>query len=313
MSSTVSPATKDRRVPNRGEHRALLGAIVPALVARVVRDERHYRDGTLTWQDAPTSSNALKSRKRYIKRLRRFSLQSPEARRLAKVLASCGRHHRCMSGACPECARAFQRWFVAEVTGLPLSKSEQLTSISIAFPKHRVPQDQLTALDTASIKRALYETIKDVGRLAWMAGGIDLSLNDDTLKGGGVFWQPQFYGFAAVTNPAAFAKVLRHNFTSSKAVPRPVQIKECDGSAEAISYALKPLFVRRIAYRTEVDPPGDRRKCWTTRKVSLRPKEHVRAMLWMHKVGLAGRLFLHRVRMTRTGDSVGLVQIRKLE
>ena len=36
-------------------------------------------------------------------------------------------------------------------------------------------------------------------------------------------------------------------------------------------------------------------------------------MLWMHKVGLGGRLFLHRVRMTRTGDSVGLVQIKKLE
>ena len=92
-----------------------------------------------------------------------------------------------MSGACPECGRAIQRWFVAQVTKLPLSKSEQLTSISIAFPKHRVPEARLTALDTASIKRALYETVKDVDGLAWMAGGIDLSLNDDTLKDGGVF------------------------------------------------------------------------------------------------------------------------------
>ena len=117
-----------------------------------------------------------------------------------------------MSGACPECGRAIQRWFVAQVTKLPLSKSEQLTSISIAFPKHRVPEAQLTALDTASIKRALYETVKDVDGLAWMAGGIDLSLNDDTLKDGGVFWQPQFYGFAAVTKPKALSKALRDRF-----------------------------------------------------------------------------------------------------
>ena len=40
-----------------------------------------------------------------------------------------------------------------------------------------------------------------------------------------------------------------------------------------------------------------------------------RAMLWMHKIGFSGRLFLRGVRMTRTGNGVGLVQIKmkKLE
>jgi hypothetical protein len=303
--SALSPA-------NRAEPRADLQAA--PLIARVLRNEGYYGDGSPTWPGAPTSQDAQDSRKRYIKRLRRFSSEFPEAKELAKLLVRCKRRRRCMSGACPECGRAFQRFFVIEVKKLTKGESEQeLASISIAFPKYRVPESRLNALDATSIKRSLSETIKDFDGLAWMAGGIDLSLNDDTLKGGGVFWQPQFYGFAAVTDPQALAQVLRNRFAASNAVPRPVQIKKCDGSAEAISYAFKTDFVRRIAYRAEIGPPGDRRWCWNTRKVSLRPREHVPAMLWMHKVGLRGRLFLHKVRMTRTGSRVALVQIKKLE
>ena len=95
----------------------------------------------------------------------------------------------------------------------------------------------------------------------------------------------------------------------------PVQIKSCDGSKKAISYAYKTDFVRRISYRAEIGSPEHRRKCWHTRKVSLRPTEHVQAMLWMHQIGLAGRLFLKGLRMTRIGNGVGLVQLKmkKLE
>jgi hypothetical protein len=109
------------------------------------------------------------------------------------------------------------------------------------------------------------------------------------------------------------SNLLRSTYSPTKTAPRPVQIKQCDGSTKVISYALKTDFVRRIAYRTEIGPPERRRRCWHTRKVSFRASEHVQAMLWMHKIGLVGRLFLRGVRMTRTGNSVGLVQIKKLE
>jgi hypothetical protein len=219
-----------------------------------------------------------------------------------------------MSGACPECGRAFQRWFVAQVTDLASNESSLgLIAVSIAFTKHRTAEDKLDTLNTTRMKRSLSESLKNTDGLSWMVGGIDISLNDDTQKNGDIAWQPQFYGFADVTSREALSKVLRDTYGPTKKAPRPVQIKECDGSTKAISYAFKTDFVRRIAYRTEVGPPEKRRKCWNTRKVSLRPAEHVRAMLWMHQVGLAGRLYLRGVRMTRTGDSVGLVRIKKLE
>ena len=249
----------------------------------------------------------------YVKRLRRFARQFPEAKKLANVLARCKRRRRCMSGACPECGRAFQRWFVSQVGELAGNANpNHLNSISIVFLNHRTAEDQLTGLDTGGMKRSMSETIKNADDLAWIAGGIDLSLNDDVQKKQGIAWQPQLYAIAEA-DVSGLSKVLRERFSPTQSARRPVQIKACDGSETAVSYAFKTDFVRRIAYRTEVGPPENRRKCWRTRKVSLRAGEHVQAMLWMHKIGLAGRLFLRGVRMTRTGSDVGLVQMKKLE
>jgi hypothetical protein len=286
---------------------------VSPLIARALRDEIYYGDGPPTWPKARSSKNAKRIRKRYAKRLRRFARQFSEAKALAKLLARCKPGQRCMSGACQECGRAFQRYFVSELKTLAdNTDGEDLHSVSIIFQKSRTPDDHLGDFDTIGMKRSMSETIKHTDDLAWMAGGIDLSLNDGTQKNEGIAWRPQLYAIAE-TDASSLSKTLRARFSSTKTTRRPVQIKECDGTEAAISYAFKTDFVRRIAYQKEVGPPDRRRKCWHTRKVSLRAGEHVQAMLWMHKIGLAGRLFLRGVRTTRTGNSVGLVKIKKLE
>ena len=188
-------------------------AQVRPLIGRVLADEFWFGNKPPGWPGAPTAADAKKARKRYIKRLRRFTPDFPEAKKLAKILGRCKKRRRCMSGACPECGRAFQRFFVSEVSKLATSTSEQeLASISIAFPKHRTPEDQLNALETASMKRSISETIKNTDGLAWMVGGIDLSLNDDTQKKLDIGWQPQLYGFADVANLEALSKVLRDTY-----------------------------------------------------------------------------------------------------
>jgi hypothetical protein len=81
------------------------------------------------------------------KRLKRASPQFPDAKALADTLAECKPGRRCMSGACPECARAFQRFFVAEVSNLAGNLNQDtLTSVSVIFQEHRKPEDQLQAL-----------------------------------------------------------------------------------------------------------------------------------------------------------------------
>ena len=108
--------------------------LVPPLIARVLADEQYYGDGAPTWPGAPSFRKAKRTRKRYIKRLKRFSSQFPEAAELAQILARCKRRRRCMSGACPECGRAFQRWFVAEVKNLASNDSPELSRRQHCLP-----------------------------------------------------------------------------------------------------------------------------------------------------------------------------------
>ena len=91
---------------------------IPSLAARVLSDEAHFGDGPPTWPNAPTSTDAKKDRLRAIKQLRRFATKSNAAGLLADDLAECEPGNRCMSGACPECGRAFRRWFVSEAQKL---------------------------------------------------------------------------------------------------------------------------------------------------------------------------------------------------
>ena len=211
-----------------------------------------------------------------------------------------------MSGACPECGRAFQRWFVGQVTKLAEANSTPLSAVSIAIAENRTPEDRLHTLHTTAMKRALSYVLNKAPGISWVAGGIDLSLNDDTQKGSDIGWLPQFYGFVATSDIKTLSDLLRKRYPKTKQAPRPVQVKACDGSTEALSYGFKSEFVRRVAYR-------DQQGRWNTRKISLPPKHHVQAMLWMHKIGLSGRLFLKNVRMTRIGHHVELLKIRKLE
>ena len=304
--SAVSPGTH-----NRASFEAKSG--VSPLIAMVLGDEQYFRDGQPAWPKAPTSKEAHETRSRYIKRLLRFSSQFPDARKLAGILASCDRRQRCMSGACPECLRAFQRWFVFQVLKLTSGGgSADLRCVSVVLQNYRTADDKLDELNPVSVKRSISATINK-SNVTWVVGGIDLSLNDDTQKNQEIAWQPQLYAIAQVTDLDILSTALSDKYKSTKIVRRPVQAKKCDGTARAISYAFKTQFVRRVAYRTKVGPPGNRRKCWHTRKVFLCPSEHVHALLWMHSVGFSGRLFLHGLRMTRTGKNVGLVEITKTE
>jgi hypothetical protein len=189
----------------------------------------------------------------------------------------------------------------------------ELVAVSIVFPDGTAEPGRLDGLDVVNIRRRFTDALNAIGNIEWMAAGFDVSLNDDTAKELGLRWQLQLYGTAKVWDREAFSKGLRKRYLPSTAIRRPVQIKPNDGSNKAISYGLKTDFVRRVSYWGEVELPGKRRECWKTRKVALRAEEHIELLRWLNKVGLAGRLYLRGVRMTRTAGGVTLVEIKKRE
>jgi hypothetical protein len=284
------------------------------LVEELLSDEGWFGDGEPDWQNAPSSMSAKQARRRSIKRLRRFTSSCPGADGLADLLHDCETNGRCMSGACPECKRAVGRWLVANIRHLldahDPQKRRELVAVSVVPHAGAAKSGKLDQLDLGSLSRGLRQAC-NVAAVHWMAGGFDISLNDDAAKGLDERWRAQLYSCAAVMDRAAFSTQLRKRFTPSKRVQRPVFVKDSDGSNYAVSYGFKTDFVRRVSYKGSVGRPGHQRRCWKTRKVALRPLEHVELLLWLDKTGLAGRLFLRGVRMTRTGNGIQLVQLKK--
>jgi hypothetical protein len=236
-----------------------------ALVDEILADKRWYGDGDPRWPGAPTPKDAEKRRLFCARRLRRFKLSS-QALNVAARLDSCRPGKRCQSGACPECGRAFQRWFVHSTTALisGSNNSDHLVSVSIVFPKARVAPCDITTLSMADSIAAVTQALEGSSDIDWMIGAIDVSLNDDTQKGLQEEWQLQLYAIAMVKNRGALKSQLRIRFERTKDVSRPVQIKPCDGSARVISYAYKPEFVRRISYYGPISRKHNSRKCWIT-------------------------------------------------
>jgi hypothetical protein len=287
----------------------------PRLAAEILSDELWYGDNEPIWDGAPSSEQAVKKRRYCVKRLRRFARNLPSAADLADVLQTCAPYHRCKSGACPECTRAFQRWFIDSTRHLAQRRDlkGELVTASIVFPDSRVSTQLINTISIENSKRAATRSIEGSLDIQWVIGGIDISLNDDRQKNLGTGWQLQLYCIALVRDRRKFALLLKKQFPRSSTISRPVQTKDCDGSLNAFSYAFKTEFVRRIAYRGKLSEKHQGRQCWMTRKVSVSPIDHADLLVWLDSVGLAQRLYLRGLRMTVTRNGVALATVRKNE
>jgi hypothetical protein len=206
------------------------------LVDEILNGETWYQDGSPMWKGAPSAEQAADSSLRVVKRLRRFSGKFSAAKALADRLSNCNPDERCKSGACPECTRALQRWFVRSARRLvrDLEPADELITVSIVFPNGRSPVDTLDTLDTVNWKEAVARATEDSSIVDWIVGGLDISLNDDTQKHLGTGWHLQLYGIALVKDRAKLLTALRRAFPSTDHVSRPVQTKVCDGSRRAV-------------------------------------------------------------------------------
>ncbi|WP_237480622.1 hypothetical protein [Lichenibacterium dinghuense] len=108
----------------------------------ILANEPLYGDGPPQWfegrrqRPCQTAAQAQAERRRRVKRLRRFGKKQPAALRVADRLEACQPEARCHSGACPECARAWQRWFVTATTGFLSAQAGGVAGSTILSPIH---------------------------------------------------------------------------------------------------------------------------------------------------------------------------------
>lgn len=108
----------------------------------ILSDERLYGDGPPQWLEGrskrlcQTAADAAAQRRLLVKRLRRFGRLDPRARPVVDRLDSCAPNTRCLSGACPECARAWQRWFTAATQDFLAHATPAGSASTILSPVH---------------------------------------------------------------------------------------------------------------------------------------------------------------------------------
>lgn len=114
-----------------------------AAVAHILSEEAYFGDGDPQWLEGrnqhpcQTAEGAETERKRLVKRLRRFGKHDTAALAVADRIAGCAVRRRCLSGACPECARAWQRWFTEATATFLIEQTGRLSGRStILSPIH---------------------------------------------------------------------------------------------------------------------------------------------------------------------------------
>lgn len=275
-------------------------------VIAAISDESRYPSERL-WRKEPTAEFAHEERLRRIKFLRKHGKTDAKAAALAHRLQSCEPDQRCLSGACPECGRLLQRWFVRG--------SRKFIAKHMSRPKHElvavciVPWSpaaglgQLLTINVENLQRRLKYALNKAD-LDDALGGIDVSFNEDHEQKYLPFWSPHFYLITSTKEKAVLKKKLRKLFSKTKEIPRPVKITSFKNKARRRSYALKMNFKRRIGYIDIKKENVKIRKCRNTSYDKLRAAERLELFMYLDKIGLADRVFFLSAKPVVKGQSV---------
>ena len=235
-----------------------------------------------------------------------FLLKHDDARfaAIADRLKTCKKGFRCLSGACPECGRLLQRWFVraskAFIDNNLAISGKPLVSVTIAPSSNLVPPGRLRKFSIADAQRRLKWALDRVA-LGPALGGVDFSFNEDR---DGTFtpaWSVHSYIISATYDSKRLQKDLRDWFKKTntpvgKVVVRPIKVSSFTNIPYRRSYALKMNFKRRIGYKEVKIQNGKKRTCRNTSTDGLRAKERLELFKYLDRIGLAARIILHGTR-----------------
>jgi hypothetical protein len=219
---------------------------------------------------------------------------------LADKLDACAPPSRpCLSGACPICMRAQQRWQVNDTMQVlrPLLRDTSYRAqVLSSVPEFgRIPAGFLGAFDIDKFLDDVREALKACG-IGYYKLGLDISLNQRAGIASPGFWQLQLWGF--FHKPMRGWRVkLKARLNPNGGVKRPDKVVEPDSLEAAAAYGLKETFVRRVSYRKANLNREDRGECWNTRDRILRGDAWVELQLFLDRIGLQRRVLLSTINL----------------
>ena len=271
---------------------------------------RFFGDGPPNWrqgrndQPAKTSALAVHERGLLAKALRRDG--SAEALELAGRIDLCRRGRRCLSGACPACARAAQRVFVHACRNLFDGHGQEMVAVNVVchwagIDRGRLAEHEDIFEDT---RGRLLDALADVAARA--VGGFDISLNTHESDAFEPYWAPHVLIMAPARRLLRLGQDFRPWFPAGDDTPRPVRMSKFDGEARGFAYALKPDFSRRISLEPRLLADGSR-STFGTRGKPIGGASRVELALALDRAGLDARLFMRGYELVTSGGDVEIV------
>jgi hypothetical protein len=213
---------------------------------------------------------------------------------LADKLEACDPpRYPCLSGACPLCVRAQQRWFVTETLHVlqpRVRRGYQAQVLSLVPELGRIPVGSLGTFDIDKFLNSVREELKACGIKHYKLG-LDASLNHRAGVASPQIWQLHIWGFFHEPK-TLWREQLKTRLNPNVGATRPVKVEKPDSMEAAAAYGLKSIFPRRTSYVKANLEREDRGECWNTRDRILRGEAWVELMLFLDRIGLQRRILL---------------------
>jgi hypothetical protein len=174
---------------------------------------------------------------------------------LAERLTECANGHPCNLSMCPICVRDLRESFVlAAKACIDQLRSAPnwgplltITAFSAIPLSDQYRPGALHQLDLPTFNERIQTQHRRAG-FPLVFAGIDLSSDEYIPPKIPPFWQGHVYGVVVGLDVEAVKGAIKHPYPRAASIPKPFYARECLQLPEAISYAIKPGFVRRVSY-----------------------------------------------------------------
>lgn len=250
------------------------------------------------WKGEPSAEKISEEQLKRTRFLRKNGKQDPDLLLIADCLEQCDSRNPCCSGACPQCSRLFQRFYVRHskkpIRDIIAPEGNKLIAICIIPSLPIVRHGQLKLFSIANLQRRIKSAL-DAANINSGIGGVDFSFNEDCENEWQPFICPHVYFITSTNNREALRQILNLIFKPSAEILKPIHLPSFDNLARRRSYSLKMIFKRRISYykKRKEKPTKESRN---TSNDKLRASERIELYKYLHQIGLAARVIFRGIK-----------------
>jgi hypothetical protein len=282
---------RSRRALNPKNHSTVKAWVIKAII------EESNNPPYQMWKGEPSAEIISNEQLKRIRFLRKYGKTDPELLLIADCLVQCDSTNPCCSGACPQCSRLFQRFYVRHtkkpIRDIIAPEGKELIAICIIPSSPLVRPGQLKHFSITNFQRRIKAAL-DAANIKAGIGGIDFSFNEDRENKWLPFICPHIYFITSTDDREKLRRILKAIFLKTDEVRRPIKLPRFKNNAYRRSYSLKMIFKRRISYyKKRKERPTKSRN---TSYDKLRVDPRIELFKYLHQIGLAARVIFRGIK-----------------